>query len=142
MNKITFPLKQSMQGEAVAGLQDALQLCLDRGVIFDAHDVASRDVRSAQTRAHRAELRQRHRQTGEPLSGSAEKPKEAQVLNSAFQTSDVARSRRRRCAQSPSGASALGLSTTGIVDTARDFGVLATNRRGQTAARCVLKNGR
>jgi hypothetical protein len=34
MNQITFPLKHRMQGAAVADLQDALQLVLDRGVIL------------------------------------------------------------------------------------------------------------
>jgi len=34
MNKITFPLKLSMQGPAVADLQDALQVCMDRGALI------------------------------------------------------------------------------------------------------------
>lgn len=41
MKKITFPLKQRMQGEAVADLQDALQLLLDRRVLL-ANDEAAR----------------------------------------------------------------------------------------------------
>lgn len=38
---ITFPLKQGMQGQAVADLQDALKLCLDRAFIL-ANDPAMR----------------------------------------------------------------------------------------------------
>ncbi|WP_337287743.1 neuraminidase-like domain-containing protein [Candidatus Methylomirabilis sp.] len=34
MNKITFPIRPGMQGPAVADLQAALQLCLDRGAIL------------------------------------------------------------------------------------------------------------
>ncbi len=34
MNKIVFPLKPDMKGPAVADLQDALQMCLDRRVIL------------------------------------------------------------------------------------------------------------
>src|SRR5262249_4908353 len=41
MNEITFPLKLNSQGPAVADLQDALQLCLDRGALF-ANDVGAR----------------------------------------------------------------------------------------------------
>lgn len=33
MNKIAFPLKPDMQGTLVADLQDALQQCLDRGIL-------------------------------------------------------------------------------------------------------------
>ena len=34
MNKITFPLKLNMQGAAVADLQDALQVCIDRSALL------------------------------------------------------------------------------------------------------------
>ena len=43
MNKITFPLELLMQGSAVADLQAALQLLLDRAVI----PVANEDERRA-----------------------------------------------------------------------------------------------
>lgn len=54
MNKITFPLKQRMRGAAVADLQDALQLCLDRGVIL-ANDAGARRELSAALQLERAE---------------------------------------------------------------------------------------
>lgn len=53
MNKITFPLKQRMQSAAVADLQDALQLLLDRGVIL-ANDEAARRELSAALKPERA----------------------------------------------------------------------------------------
>jgi hypothetical protein len=42
MNKITFPLKPAMQGPTVAGLQDAMQLCLDRAAILASDESARR----------------------------------------------------------------------------------------------------
>jgi peptidoglycan hydrolase-like protein with peptidoglycan-binding domain len=53
MNKITFPLKQRMQGAAVADLQDALQLLLDRSVLLRDDEAARRDI-SATLRTERA----------------------------------------------------------------------------------------
>ena len=47
MNKITFPLKQQMQGPAVADLQDALQQCLERKIVFPADDTARRELTEA-----------------------------------------------------------------------------------------------
>lgn len=41
MNKITFPLKSGMQGQAVNDLQEGLQLLLDRGLVL-ANDAATR----------------------------------------------------------------------------------------------------
>ncbi len=55
MKIITFPLKQSMQGEAVAGLQDALQVCLDRSVILAADDGARREMSEALRRERTAQ---------------------------------------------------------------------------------------
>ena len=52
MNKITFPLKPGMQGPAVADLQEALQVCLDRGAIM-ANDAAARQQLSAQLKPER-----------------------------------------------------------------------------------------
>mgnify|MGYP001562357018 CR=1 FL=1 len=49
MNKITFPLKQRMQGAAVADLQDALQLLLDRGVLLRDDEAATETVDCAAT---------------------------------------------------------------------------------------------
>src|SRR6266568_3156445 len=46
MNKITFPLKPRIQGGAVADLQAALQLCLDRKAVL-ANDDAQRQQLSA-----------------------------------------------------------------------------------------------
>ncbi len=50
MNKITFPLKQVMQGAVVTDLQDALQLCLDRRVLLAADDAARREMSEALAR--------------------------------------------------------------------------------------------
>src|SRR5574337_267360 len=47
MNKITFPLKQHMRAPAVANLQDALQLCLDRGAILANDEGARRELSTA-----------------------------------------------------------------------------------------------
>ena len=47
MNRITFPLKPRMQGAAVANLQDALQLLLDRGVVLREDDAARRELMAA-----------------------------------------------------------------------------------------------
>lgn len=47
MNKITFPLKQRTQGAAVADLQEALQLLLDRSVILASVDAAWRELSEA-----------------------------------------------------------------------------------------------
>ena len=44
MNKIIFPLKQRMQGPAVTNLQDALQVCLDRGIILANDEGARREL--------------------------------------------------------------------------------------------------
>ncbi len=44
MNKITFPLKQQMQGAAVRDLQDGLQLLLDRGVLLRDDEAARREL--------------------------------------------------------------------------------------------------
>ncbi|HEY6409501.1 MAG TPA: carboxypeptidase-like regulatory domain-containing protein [Ktedonobacteraceae bacterium] len=54
MNKITFPLKPGMQGPAVADLQDALQLCLERGPIL-ANDEGTRRELSAALKRERVE---------------------------------------------------------------------------------------
>ncbi|MEQ1742475.1 MAG: neuraminidase-like domain-containing protein [Candidatus Nitrotoga sp.] len=53
MNKITFPLKQRKQGAAVADLQDALQLLLDRSVLL-VNDEAARRQLSAVLKRERA----------------------------------------------------------------------------------------
>src|SRR2546422_668301 len=53
MNKITFPLKPGMQGPAVADLEDALQLCIDRSVIL-ANDEGARRELSAKLQPERA----------------------------------------------------------------------------------------
>ena len=61
MNKITFPLKSGMRGPAVTDLQDALQLCLDRGVILadggvsPVNDEAARRELSAMLKRERVE---------------------------------------------------------------------------------------
>jgi hypothetical protein len=47
MNKITFPLKQSMQGRQVANLQEALQSCLDRGALVANDDRTRRELVAA-----------------------------------------------------------------------------------------------
>jgi hypothetical protein len=47
MNKITFPLKPGMQGPAVADLQDALQLCMDRGAILTNNEPARQEWSAA-----------------------------------------------------------------------------------------------
>jgi len=47
MNKITFPLKQHMQGAAVADLQHALQLCLERGILLADDEAARREMAEA-----------------------------------------------------------------------------------------------
>ena len=47
MNMITFPLKQRMQGAAVADLQDVLQLLLDRGVLLSNDEAARRELSAA-----------------------------------------------------------------------------------------------
>lgn len=47
MNKITFPLKQRMQGAAVADLQGALQLLLDRAAILANEEAARRELSEA-----------------------------------------------------------------------------------------------
>src|SRR5213594_3442516 len=52
MNKITFPLKPGMQGPALADLEDALQLCIDRSVIL-ANDEGARQELSAKLQAER-----------------------------------------------------------------------------------------
>lgn len=52
MNKITFPLKRGMQGPAVADLQDALQLCLDRGIILRDNQDARQEASAALKREH------------------------------------------------------------------------------------------
>lgn len=44
MNAITFPLNQRMQSPAVADLQDALQLCLDRGILLGDDEAARREL--------------------------------------------------------------------------------------------------
>lgn len=44
MKKITFPLKQRMQGAAVADLQDALQLLLERSALLANDDAARRGL--------------------------------------------------------------------------------------------------
>ena len=54
MNKITFPLNSRMQGSAVADLQDALQLLLDRGAIL-ADNERARRVLSEDLKPERAE---------------------------------------------------------------------------------------
>ena len=56
MNKITFPLKQRMQGAAVADLQDALQLLLDRGFILANGDGARRELSAALERERTKQL--------------------------------------------------------------------------------------
>jgi len=53
MNKITFPLKQRMQGAAVADLQEALQLLLDRGALLP-DDEAARRAQSTALQRERA----------------------------------------------------------------------------------------
>ena len=50
MNRITFPLKQGMQGAAVAGLQDALQACLESGVLVPGDEAARRELSEALNR--------------------------------------------------------------------------------------------
>lgn len=47
MNKIIFPLKQGMQGAAVADLQNALQRFLDRGVLLSSDEAAPRELSDA-----------------------------------------------------------------------------------------------
>lgn len=47
MNEITFPLNQRMQGAAVADLQDALQLCLNRRVLLANDEATRREVAEA-----------------------------------------------------------------------------------------------
>src|SRR5437764_14964429 len=47
MNKITFPLTLRMQGPAVAILQDALQLCLERSALLANDEVARRELSAA-----------------------------------------------------------------------------------------------
>ena len=47
MNKITFPLKQTMQGAAVADLHSALKLLLDRGILL-RNDTATRSMLSVE----------------------------------------------------------------------------------------------
>jgi len=47
MNKIIFPLKQTMQGAAVADLHSALKLLLDRGILL-RNDTATRSVLSVE----------------------------------------------------------------------------------------------
>jgi hypothetical protein len=44
MNKITFPLKQGMQGPAVVDLQVALQVLLDRAVLLGDNEPARREM--------------------------------------------------------------------------------------------------
>jgi hypothetical protein len=45
MNRVTFPLKLSMQGSTVADLQEALRLLLDRNVIRTFDSPQSSDSR-------------------------------------------------------------------------------------------------
>ncbi|HVQ38818.1 MAG TPA: hypothetical protein VMS31_14870, partial [Pyrinomonadaceae bacterium] len=52
MNKIIFPLQPGMQGAAVADLQDALQLFMDRGIIL-ANDPIQRVALSVKLRIER-----------------------------------------------------------------------------------------
>jgi hypothetical protein len=40
MNKITFPLNLTTQGSAVADLQDALQVCMDRSALLAGNATA------------------------------------------------------------------------------------------------------
>jgi peptidoglycan hydrolase-like protein with peptidoglycan-binding domain len=47
MNKIIFPLKESMQGPAVVDLQDALRLCLDRGALLASNESSRRELLAA-----------------------------------------------------------------------------------------------
>jgi hypothetical protein len=54
MNRITFPLKQGMQGPTVGDLQDALQQCLERAAIL-ATDPSARAQFSAVLQPERAE---------------------------------------------------------------------------------------
>ena len=50
MNKITFPLKQRMTGAAVADLQAALQLLLERGILLASAEGVRRELTVALTR--------------------------------------------------------------------------------------------
>jgi hypothetical protein len=56
MTKITFPLKLHMQGPAVADLQDALQLCLDRGALLANDNGARTDLSTALKRERVAQM--------------------------------------------------------------------------------------
>lgn len=47
MNKITFPLKQGIQGSRVGDLQDALQLLLDKAIILRENEAANRELSSS-----------------------------------------------------------------------------------------------
>ena len=50
MNRITFPLKQPMQGAAVADLQAALQLILERGILLANAEGARQELSVALAR--------------------------------------------------------------------------------------------
>ena len=65
MNKIAFPLTLRMQGPQVADLQDALQLCLDRGALL-ANDEGARRELSVELKRERLE------QTGDPIRAALE----------------------------------------------------------------------
>lgn len=56
MNKITFPLKPRMQGPAVADLQDALRLLLERGLLFANDEGARRELLQALQRERAEQL--------------------------------------------------------------------------------------
>ncbi len=47
MNSINFPLNWGVRGLAVADLQDALQLCLDRHAVVVVDDVSGRELSAA-----------------------------------------------------------------------------------------------
>ena len=55
MNRITFPLKKSTQGAAVADLQDALQLLLDRGILLASAEGVLRELSAALARDRAAQ---------------------------------------------------------------------------------------
>lgn len=55
MNRITFPLRRGAQGQAVADLQDALELLLERGELLDSDEGAERPELSAALQRERAE---------------------------------------------------------------------------------------
>lgn len=55
MNKIIFPLKRQMRGPKVADLQDALQLLLERGLLFADDEGARRELSQELQRERTAE---------------------------------------------------------------------------------------